>query len=220
MIRSRMLLATVFAVSAVALAGCSSTPDAPAATSAPTAPPPTSQVETPQPDPAPEHTADMPDLTCETLISEAVSTTLLDQGWKPSQAPLHIAETEVPDGMLCTWGPADVIVGTEGQMYGFGLLDEKLSAQAQEQLTKQKWTSEKTDEGVYMSAPAAPPAPPAPAPSSSTAASPGATATPAAPATTTAPPASAAMDGFTYLFGDGWVKFADKRDGIILIQAG
>ena len=76
-----------------------------------------------------------------------------------------------------------------GQMYGWGSLDERASATAQSNLKRDGWLRSTEGDLVYF---------------------------------TEDPAYAIATDedgfGMTYEFGDGWVKFADTKQGLLLID--
>lgn len=201
----RALTAASLALSAaLILAGCSGSDAntapaetaAPAASAAPTAEPaaPPAAEATPEPTAAEK-------LTCAQMIPESVATALTAQGWTATESAMYAGSSPILDSLVCTWAPAGSFAG---QMYGVGRVTDAEANQLRSDLNIQGWVTEESSEGVYYSAPVAP-TPVAPS------ATPGATSAPVPNAP------SANMAGFTYLFGDGWVKYSDTRDGLLLI---
>ncbi len=160
----------------------------------PTPPPPSSASASPEPTPvattAPvdETPAADADPTCETIITSGTVDALTSQGWSSKREELRIGETLVEDGLLCMW--ADFSTASDhGQMYGWGALDERASATAQSNLKRDGWLRSTEGDLVYF---------------------------------TEDPAYAIATDedgfGMTYEFGDGWVKFADTKQGLLLID--
>lgn len=158
-------------------------------------PEPTTNATTPAPA-APESTpttepgpASTPDPTCETLIGEAVVADFDSVGWTVRAEPFYIGSLEVPDGLRCVWANFDSPAGDHGQMFGWAEISDEDAAAAQEELVAQGWLREEAPEGVYI---------------------------------TESPETAIAADengyGMTYLFSGGTVKFADTKQGILLIE--
>lgn len=137
-----------------------------------------------------EHNTPRPraDPTCETIITAGTVEALTSQGWTVKQQELRIGEILVEDGLLCMW--ADYSTASDhGQMYGWGTLDARTADSAKANLQRDGWLRSSRGEVVYY----------------------------------TEDPAYAIStdeDGFgmTYEFGDGWVKFADTKQGLLLIE--
>ena len=126
--------------------------------------------------------------TCKTIITPGTVDALTSQGWTAKQEELRIGETLIEDGLLCMW--ADFSTASDhGQMYGWGALDARTSDVAQSNLKRDGWLRSTEGDLVYF------------------------TEDPAYAITTD-------DDGFgmTYEFGDGWVKFADTKQGLLLIE--
>lgn len=199
------LLPVLTLVAALTLAGCSASSEpepassadaAPADPAASTAPAPAEEAPA-EPTPAPAEK-----LTCETLIPDSVTSVLAEEGWSATASQIYIGADAVKDSLMCTWTPADSF---GGQMYGVGVLTDEQSTKMRAELKAQGWTSEKAGEEEYFSAPVASAPKPTPSPGASASAEP----TPEEP--------TGAMAGMTYLFADGWVKYADTREGLLLI---
>lgn len=161
----------------------------------PPAPEVTTNATTPPP-PAPEPSAtpepdpaSAADPTCETLISESVVADYESVGWSARAEPFFIGSTEVAGGLRCVWADFNSPAGDHGQMFGWAEISAAQAAEAQESLVAEGWTREQSDEGVYI---------------------------------TESPNTAIATDedgyGMTYLFGDGWVRFADTKQGLLLIE--
>lgn len=127
--------------------------------------------------------------TCDTMISEGTVEALTDVGWSFEQEEeFVIGDVTMSDGLLCFW--ADYSVASDhGQLYGWSRITPEDAARAQASLLAQGWTREDGPDGIYI---------------------------------TEDPRFAMGTDeagyGMTYLFGDGWVKFADTREGLILID--
>lgn len=129
------------------------------------------------------------DPTCETLISESVVADFEANGWSARAEPLYIGSFEVPDGLRCVWANFDSPGGEHGIMFGWAEIEADDATDAQNELVSQGWVREEAAEGVYI---------------------------------TESPETAITTDengyGMTYLFGAGTVKFADTKQGILLIE--
>lgn len=128
------------------------------------------------------------ELTCESMISEGTVAALADAGWTAETKEFVAGGVELSEGLLCFW--ADYTVGSDhGQLYGWSAIDDSDAATAQAALLAEGWKREDGPDGVYFTE-----------------------------------DARYAMGtdedgyGMTYLFGDGWVRLADTRQGLILIE--
>jgi hypothetical protein len=130
----------------------------------------------------------IPDPTCETIIPEGTVDDYAEVGWTPKSEAFRIGGREIPDGVLCTWG--DYSVATDlVQVYGWAPLDEAEADDAIEELVASGWRREDDGAGVYVTE------------SEDTVINP-----------------DPEGYGFTYYFGDGWVKFADTKQTIVLVE--
>lgn len=154
---------------------------------------PTADAAEPVKTPAPQP-SDTPEaaeeLTCATLISKTTTEALTAQGWTTQEKDFWISDIELTDGLLCMW--ADFSTASDhGQTYGFSPLDEATSEKAQQKLEGEGWIRSADASSVFY---------------------------------TEDPEHAIATDedgfGLTYEFGEGWVKFADTKQGLILINAG
>ncbi|WP_091033467.1 hypothetical protein [Microbacterium oxydans] len=162
---------------------------------APADPPasPTSNAVAPSPAPSPEPVnSSVPEapaeLTCESMISAGTVSVFTDMGWTAQSKEFVVGGVELTDGLLCFW--ADYSVASDhGQLYGWAALSTEEATQAQEGLLAEGWKREAGADGVYV---------------------------------TEDPRYAMGLDedgyGMTYLFGDGWVRFADTRQGLILVE--
>lgn len=130
------------------------------------------------------------DPTCETIIPASTAADFAEVGWSARSDPFRIGSTELSDGIMCTWG--DYSIATDHvQIYGWAPIDEAQSREAMDELLGSGWTREDGPDGVYV--------------------------------TESSDTAIATDDdgyGMTYLFGDGWVKMADTKQGLILVEWG
>lgn len=163
-----------------------------AAPDAPAAsPPPTaapSAVASEQPAASPVPTESDAPLTCESMISTGTVQALTDAGWTARPTAFVIGDVELTAGMLCFW--ADYSVGSDhGQLYGWSEITADEAAKAQSTLIAAGWSREDGPAGTYL---------------------------------TEDPKYSMGTDdegyGMTYLFGDGWVKLADTKQSLLLIE--
>ncbi|UWF78369.1 MULTISPECIES: hypothetical protein [Microbacterium] len=127
--------------------------------------------------------------TCETLISPATVEALTAQGWTAKEKEFRIgAMPPLEGGMLCLWSDYST-ASDHGQMYGWAPIDAVTAAEAQQTLLAEGWLRDDDTSGVYI---------------------------------TEDPQYAIAVDdegyGMTYLFGDGWVTFADTKQGLLLIE--
>lgn len=137
---------------------------------------------------SPEPTASESVLSCESMISVGTVDALSDAGWTAQSKEFVIGDVELTDGLLCFWG--DYSVGSDhGQLYGWSAITVEDAARAQSALVEGGWRREDDPEGVIF---------------------------------TEDPQYSMGTDdegyGMTYLFGDGWVKLADTKQGLVLIE--
>jgi hypothetical protein len=129
------------------------------------------------------------DPTCETIIADATVADFESIGWTARADPFYIGETELPEGLQCVWADFEGPAGDHIQLFGWAPIDPDAEAKAEDDLVAQGWVRESGDEGVYI---------------------------------TESPETTIATDdegyGLTYLFGDGWVKVADTKQGLLLIE--
>jgi len=166
------------------------------AAEAPPSPAPTETVaETPSA-PAPEPAATPTvsagvdeDPTCETLIGEDVVADFESIGWSSQAESFYLGELELPHGLQCVWADFGGPAGDHLQIFGWAPITDEEAAGAQTALIAQGWIREASDEGVYITEPKE---------------------------------TTIAVDdegyGMTYLFAAGWVKLADTKQGLLLIE--
>lgn len=142
------------------------------------------------PEPTPQVTpsaAPVAEPKCDTIISSALIAEFEGVGWTVQAEPLRIGELEIPEGVQCVWG--DFTVATDHvQIFGWAPIAAEQKTKAIDDLIALGWRREDTPEGVYVTESAD---------------------------TTVATDAEGY--GLTYLFGDGWVKYADTKQGLLLV---
>lgn len=142
---------------------------------------------------APETTAtpasETPDPTCENIIPQATADDFTSIGWVTQQEPFRIGAIALDDGIQCKWGDQK-IASDRVQIFGWAPIDEATATTAQKELVASGWKVEVDDDGTYV---------------------------------TENPEwlGGRGVDGYglTYLFGDGFVKLADTRQSLILVDA-
>lgn len=157
----------------------------------PATPTPDAVAPSPAPSPEPVNSSapEAPaELSCESMISAGTVSVFTDMGWTAQPKEFVVGGVELTDGLLCFW--ADYTVASDhGQLYGWAALSAEDAAEAQSGLLAEGWKREDGTDGVYF---------------------------------TEDPRYAMGLDedgyGMTYLFGDGWVRFADTRQGLILIE--
>lgn len=186
----RIPLAAAAAVLLIALAAaCAPAPAPETETSATTKPTPDAPEATVDPgSPAGETDGPSAELTCETIVSEGTVAALTKQGWTAKQSEFRIGGLVLSDGLQCMW--ADYSTPSDiGQTYAWAEIDADTSTEAQAALLAEGWRRVGGTDGTYITQ-----------------------------------DASFALatdeDGFgmTYQFGDGWVAFADTKQGLLLIE--
>lgn len=126
--------------------------------------------------------------TCQNIIPARTISDFESVGWTVKPEVFRIGGEEIPDGVQCTWG--DYTVASDHvQIYGWAPLKAADATEHIQQLVAEGWRREESAEGVYV---------------------------------TENPDTAIATDqqgyGLTYLFSDGWVKFADTRLGLVLVE--
>lgn len=190
--KTRIPLAACALFAALSLAACSGTAAPPATTPASTRPThtPTATVTT-----APVGEPSAPPTNsdapaCDTIITKGTVDALTSQGWTAKQQEFQIGDVVVTDGLECLW--ADFSTASDhGQMYAWGPLEPAKARAAQARLQADGWVRSSKGNSVFY---------------------------------TEDPDYAIATDddgfGMTYEFGDGWVKFSDTKQGLLLITWG
>lgn len=184
----RLGITVTVALLAVALSACSPTP-----------PSPTPEVTTPPAaaapadavgsSPSPEPGPDTTEPTCETIIPRTTEADFRSLGWTVQVETFRIGATEIPGGIQCKWGDNSV-ASDRIQMFGWAPIDQATAQKGERDLLSAGWSREEGADGtVYV---------------------------------TENPDWAIGKDadgyGITYLFGDGWVKVADTKQSLILVE--
>lgn len=151
---------------------------------------PTKPASTPRPTPAASKTPQLPEEApaCDTIVSQGTVTALTENGWSFEEKDFVIGDVAMRHGLLCFW--ADYSAASDhGQLYGWSKISAADAAKAQSSLLADGWKREDDANGIYI---------------------------------TEDPQYALSLDddgyGMTYLFGDGWVKVADTRQGLLLVD--
>ena len=142
----------------------------------------------PTPTPDAEPTeAAVGDPTCETIIPASIVADFESVGWTVRAEPFRAGEIEIPEGVQCVWG--DFSTATDHvQIFGWAPISEDDATEVEDHLVEVGWRVEESSEGTIV--------------------------------TESAETTVATDDegyGLTYLFGEGWVKYADTKQGLILV---
>ncbi len=143
----------------------------------------------PAPSPTPTVDAAGEDPTCETLIGPEVVADFESVGWTSQAEQLYIGDKALEGSLQCVWADFEGPAGDHLQMFAWSPITADEAADSQAWLVSQGWIREESDLGVYIT-------------------------TPKGTAIVTDDDGS----GMTYLFGDGWVKVSDTRQGLVLID--
>jgi hypothetical protein len=186
--RHRFGAAILLALTATLATACAS--QAPPSSQAPPTSAPTPTTPEPEPSSTPTSDAGSPeDPTCDTLIGAAIVADFESIGWSAQAEPFYLGDLELARGVQCVWADFDGPAGDHLQLFGWAPIAAEDADSAQKSLVKQGWVREDSDEGVYVTEPKE---------------------------------TTIAVDsdgyGMTYLFGDGWVKLADTKQGLLLIE--
>lgn len=138
--------------------------------------------------PEPTGSAAVEEPTCETILSETTVNDFAEAGWTVQQEPFVIGGTQLSDGLQCTWGDFSV-ASDHVQVFGWApITDEEVDA-VRTELLGNGWREVREDGSVFI--------------------------------TENADTAAVTDDegfGFTYQFGDGWVKLADTKQTLLLVE--
>lgn len=185
---TRLGAALVLALTAVLTTACAGTTPPASETTESADPSPSTSAPEAEPSTEPSEVPTA-DPTCETIISESVVADFNSVGWTARTDPFYIGETELPDGLLCVWADFEAAAGDHLQLFGWSPIESDVASEAQDTLVDQGWIREEAADGVYI---------------------------------TESPETIIAADdegyGMTYFFGDGWVKVADTKQGLVLIE--
>lgn len=143
----------------------------------------------PTPDASPS-AAPAPDVdpTCETIIPADTVEDFEEIGWSAQREPFRLGDTVLAEGLQCTWGDYSV-ASDRVQIFGWAPVSPSEADAAQNELVAAGWRREESPEGVYVTESA-----------------------------DTAIEADADGYGITYFFGPGWVKLADTKQGLLLVE--
>ena len=193
MTRPLTRLAAMLAIASTALLASACAAPAPESTALPSETAGAAARESPAPEPDAEATPDSDaastdEPTCDTIISPTTAADFDSLGWTALADSFTVGGVALADGIQCVWG--DFSTATDNiQIFGWAPITETQAEIAEGELTADGWVREDSDEGVYL---------------------------------TENPETAVAVDedgyGLTYLFGDGWVKYADTKQGIVLVD--
>jgi len=160
----------------------------PAPTAAAAAPTETASPAAASPEPTAEP-EEPTDPTCETIIPTTMADDFRSLGWSVTEEPFRIGGTEIEGGIQCKWGDQRVTTDRV-QQFGWAPIDDADAAKAERELVASGWRREEGTDGTYVSE------------NSSWVGGRG----------------DSDGYGITYLFGDGWVKLADTRQSLVLVD--
>lgn len=188
--RTPLPLAFGALLAAVTLSACAA-PAEPDAATTPSAKPSASQPSAPMAttEPADDETSVPSDVpACDTIITEGTVEGLTSQGWTAKQEEFRIGDILIEGGLLCLWSDYSA-PSDHGQMYGWGPIDAETADAARDALIAEGWISASEGDRNLV---------------------------------TEDPSAAFNPDdegfGMTYEFGDGWVKLADTKQSLVLID--
>lgn len=189
MTRSAPRIAAIVALTAAALFATACAPTEAQSDPART---PTVEIEPSSPAPAPSASssgdAQIEEPTCATIISSTTVEDFESLGWSSLADTFVVGDVTIPDGVRCIWGDFST-ASDHVQVFGWAPISGDQATQAQNELVAQGWIREQSPDGVYV---------------------------------TENPETAVAVDdegyGMTYLFADGWVKLADTKQGLLLVQ--
>lgn len=184
----RLGIPAAIALLAVGLSACAPTAAAPGP-EVTTTPTPTASADAGGSSPSPEPDTGATEPTCETIIPRTTAADFSSLGWGVQVETFRIGATEIPDGIQCKWGDNSV-TSDRIQMFGWAPIDQATAQKAERDLLSAGWSREDGADGtVYV---------------------------------TENPDWAIGKDadgyGITYLFGDGWVKVADTKQSLILVE--
>lgn len=141
-----------------------------------------------EPEVTPTADAVAEDPTCQNIIPRATADDFVSLGWSAQSEPFRIGSIELDEGIQCKWGDQKITTDRV-QMFGWARIDDTDAAAAEKELVASGWRREVGDAGTYI---------------------------------TEDPSWAISTDGdgygITYLFGDGWVKLADTRQSLVLVE--
>lgn len=127
--------------------------------------------------------------TCEGIIPSTTVDAFKKVGWSSQQEPFQIVDQQLSGGIECRW--ADFSVASDNlQIFGWAPITKTQAQSARDALVASGWhVLDGTTDGVYITE------------DKSTAVS-----------------TDDQGYGMTYLFGNGWVKVADTKQGLLLVD--
>lgn len=126
--------------------------------------------------------------TCETIIPASTVADFRGLGWTAQQAPFVLGERQLAEGLQCTWGDFRV-PSDHVQVFGWAPLADAEATAARSELLQNGWREVDEGTSIYITE----------------------------NATTAVAPDENGF-GMTYQFGDGWVKVADTKQGLLLVE--
>ncbi|MCM3696322.1 hypothetical protein [Microbacterium oleivorans] len=136
-------------------------------------------------------TIDAADVTCENMLSPETVDSFTATGWTVREDPFVILDLELPEGTACTWGDFSSPTNDDLVLFGWSPISTADADATEAALEAEGWLREEDSRGVLI---------------------------------TEDPDLALRVDddgyGVTYLFGDGWVKVSDTRQGLDLIELG
>lgn len=179
---------TLAVVTAVLIAGCAS-PGSPDDSGGASPGETSTGAPITTPDASPAPPAETPEPTCETLVSGSLVDELTGLGWTAKEDAFTAGADPIEDGIQCTWANYDGPSSDNVLVFGWAPVESSEAGRMQSDLMTQGWLREDGPEGIYLTAD---------------------------------PDYVVAADengyGMTYLFGDGWVKLASTKQGLLLIE--
>ncbi|MEN2742423.1 hypothetical protein ABCS02_31990 [Microbacterium sp. X-17] len=126
--------------------------------------------------------------TCATIITPTLADTFATQGWTFRQDPFIAGSQTIPGGLLCTWGDFSA-ASDRVQVFGWAPTTTAQQDAIRAGLLSQGWRLVDGAGSTYLTAD---------------------------------PKTSISKDadgyGSTYEFGDGWVRFADTKQSLLLVE--
>jgi hypothetical protein len=129
------------------------------------------------------------DPTCDTIIPKSTADDFRSLGWSVSSEPFRIGATEIDGGIQCKWGDQRITTDRV-QVFGWAPIDDATAAKAERELIASGWRREDGPGGTYVTENSA----------------------------WVGGRGDSEGYGITYLFGDGWVKMADTRQSLVLVD--
>lgn len=179
--------AVVLLASSAAFATACSASPPSAAPTDSAAPAPSSPSPTPDATSDPDTAGADADPQCDTIIPASLVNQFKGLGWSANAEPFRINGVPIEGGLQCTWG--DLTVASDHvQIFGWAPITAETADTSRTELLASGWRREDGPEGIYITESAS-----------------------------TAITTDGQGYGLTYLFGDGWVKYADTKQGLLLV---